>query len=33
MLAFGMEEWLLERYGDNLPAKAMGWLCDQLDPH
>ena len=33
MLAFGMEEWLLERYGETLPAKAIGWLCDQLDPH
>ena len=33
MLAFGAEEWLLKRYGDSLPARAMGWLCDLLDPH
>ena len=33
MLAFGAEEWLLNRYGESLPARAMGWLCDQLGPH
>ena len=33
MLAFDAEEWLLNRYGESLPARAMGWLCDQLDPH
>ena len=33
MLAFGAEEWLLKRYGNSLPARAMGWLCDQLEPH
>ena len=33
MMAFGAEEWLLDRYGEGIPAKAAGWLCDQLDPH
>ena len=33
MLAFSAEEWLLRRYRDSLPARAMGWLCDQLEPH
>ena len=33
MLAFGAEEWLLNRYSESLPARAMGWLCDQLGPH
>ena len=33
MMAFGAEEWLLERYGEGVPAKAVGWLGDQLDPH
>ena len=31
-LAFGAEEWLLNRYGESLAARAVGWLCDQLDP-
>ena len=33
MMAFGAEEWLLERYGESIPARAIGWLCDQLSPH
>ncbi|GIS02159.1 MAG: hypothetical protein CM15mP103_07100 [Gammaproteobacteria bacterium] len=33
MMAFGAEEWLLDRYGEGIPAKAAGWLCDQLDSH
>ena len=33
MMAFTTEEWLLDRYGRGVPAKAVGWLCDQLDPH
>ena len=33
MMAFGAEEWLLERYGESLPARTVGWLCDQLDRH
>ena len=33
MMAFGAEEWLLDRYGGGMPAKAVSWLCDQLDPH
>ena len=33
MMAFGAEEWLLERYGTGVPAKAVGWFCDQLDLH
>jgi glycine/D-amino acid oxidase-like deaminating enzyme len=33
MMAFSAEEWLLERYGEGAPARAAGWLCDQLDPH
>ena len=33
MMAFGVEEWLLDRYREGVPAKAVGWLCDQLDPH
>jgi hypothetical protein len=32
MMAFGAEEWLLDRYRGGVPAKAVGWLCDQLDP-
>ena len=31
MMAFGAEEWLLERYGAGVPAKGVGWLCDLLD--
>jgi glycine/D-amino acid oxidase-like deaminating enzyme len=33
MMAFGAEEWLLDRYRGGMPTKAVGWLCDQLDPH
>lgn len=33
MMAFGAEEWLLERYGESIPARAIGWLCDQLISH
>ena len=33
MMAFGAEEWLLERCGESIPARAMGWLCDRLIPH
>ena len=33
MMAFTTEEWLLNRYGEGAPARALGWLCDQLDPH
>ena len=33
MLAFGAEEWLLDRFGEFWPTRAIGWLCDKLDQH
>ena len=33
MLAFGAEEWLLDRYEEFWPTRAIGWLCDKLDQH
>ena len=33
MMAFGAEEWLLERYGESIPARAIGCLCNQLRLH
>ena len=33
MMAFGAEEWLLERYSESIPVRAMGWLCDRLSSH
>ena len=33
IMALTTEEWLLNRYGEGAPTGAVGWLCDQLDPH
>ena len=33
MMTFSAEEWLLELNGAGRTARAVGWLCDQLDTH
>ena len=33
MMAFGAEEWLLDRIGETGPTRALTWLCDRLDIH
>ena len=33
MVAFGAEDWLLDRYGAGLSTKAAEWLYDQLALH
>ena len=33
MMAFGAEEWLLDRIGETGPTRALTWLCDRLEIH